>query len=387
MMKRFTLLVFTFLTSVLPLAINTTALARFIRPDIEVVPVERLAANIQAEIEKDPKNAELQLNLARLHAMAYAKKTDSTEVNKSIRGVPQPWFGFTPAHVPFKAKETKDMAKLAAAKEQLELAIECYKKAVELDPENHTAALGHAWCVDQSGNDMASIKMYRDLIEKAWKTEGKMDRAGLRFHSIVAEAGGYLRAHLDPVDDKDEILELNRRIRKVTSIRRPVTPIAIAFSPNMTVDQIENREANVAFDADGTGYQKEWTWIKPAAGWLVYDAKGNGEIESALQMFGSVSFYCFWSNGYQALTALDDNADGKLTGAELKHISVWRDANSNGISESGEVLPLAAYKITELNCNGEVMTSHRDKIMHQPIGAVTSEGKTLPTYDLILKQR
>ena len=42
-----------------------------------------------------------------------------------------------------------------------------------------------------------------------------------------------------------------------------------------------------------------------------------GVICSGLQMFGSYSFFLFWNNGYEALSALDDNQDGKLDGAEL----------------------------------------------------------------------
>lgn len=48
---------------------------RFVRVDVVNVPVERLASNLEKAIEKEPKNAQAVLNLARLHAMAYSLRT------------------------------------------------------------------------------------------------------------------------------------------------------------------------------------------------------------------------------------------------------------------------------------------------------------------------
>ena len=86
------------------------------------------------------------------------------------------------------------------------------------------------------------------------------------------------------------------------------------------------------------------------AGWLVYDASGRGQITSALQWFGESTFWTFWKNGYEALSALDDNDDGELRGAELRHLGIWRDANGNGRSERGEVRPLAHHGIEAVSC-------------------------------------
>ena len=80
------------------------------------------------------------------------------------------------------------------------------------------------------------------------------------------------------------------------------------------------------------------------AGWLVYDADGGSCITSALQWFGNVTFWLFWPNRYAALAALDDNHDGELAGGEIAHLAIWRDANMNGVSEPGEVLPLSAHR-------------------------------------------
>lgn len=43
--------------------------------DVYNVPVDRLVANLEALIAKDPKNVEWRVNLARVHVMAFALKS------------------------------------------------------------------------------------------------------------------------------------------------------------------------------------------------------------------------------------------------------------------------------------------------------------------------
>ena len=46
----------------------------YVGREIKDVPIERLAQNLQRQIEEKPDNVGLRLNLARLYAMAYALK-------------------------------------------------------------------------------------------------------------------------------------------------------------------------------------------------------------------------------------------------------------------------------------------------------------------------
>lgn len=43
---------------------------------------------------------------------------------------------------------------------------------------------------------------------------------------------------------------------------------------------------------------------------LVRDPQHKSKIESGRQLFGNVTWWMFWRNGYQALAALDDTMDG-----------------------------------------------------------------------------
>jgi tetratricopeptide (TPR) repeat protein len=360
-----------------------TAQARYIRPDLVRIPIDRLIANLEEAIKKQPKNAGLVSNLARVHAMAYASKVDETEVRRGME-LEGAWFGFEPRFIPFMVEKTTDEKKLAAAKAQLEKALSRYDEAVKMDPKNLAARLGRAWVIEQSGDKEAAIAAYRKLLDDAWKTEKDLTRLGLGGNTITVEAAGYLIPLLDKDKDKEEIETLRERTKKLEALPRPITPLVIPLAEGLAASDLEDRDARVAFDADGSGLKRKWTWITPKAGWLVYDPQGKGEVSSALQMFGSVSFWLFWDNGYQALAALDDNGDGELTGAELRHLAIWQDVNGNGICDPGEVRPLADWGIVALSCKCQRDSRHPDQIMWSPTGVRFRDGSTRATFDLVL---
>lgn len=109
---------------------------------------------------------------------------------------------------------------------------------------------------------------------------------------------------MDKQKDAGEIATLQERAKKLQSLPRPITPIAIPLRNGLDLSEIADENTAAAFDADGSGLPRRWTWITPQAGWLVMDPRGHGEVRSALQMFGNVSFWLFWEYGYQALNSL-----------------------------------------------------------------------------------
>jgi len=332
------------------------ASARYIRPEIEQVPVKQLAENLEAMAAKKPEDAGVRLNLARLHAMAYALKTDTASVfkGKEDRGV---WFGFEPKHVPFDTKETDDAAAKEAAQAHLAAAIEDYKKAIALNEKNLTAQLGLGWCLKEAGKEEEAVVQLQKTLEMAWDKEQNLRSGRLGGRYVTVEAVAYLTPLLDADKDADEIAAWKQRAEKLSKLPRPVTPIAVPLKNDLTAAEMLNRDAQVTFDADGTGRRQQWTWIHSNSAWLVYDGAGEENITSAIQMFGSVTFWLFWDHGYQALAALDSNADGELTGDELQHLALWHDKNENGISEPGEVCTLAEHGIVAVNCVGKLSTT------------------------------
>ncbi|HEX4613695.1 MAG TPA: hypothetical protein VH092_36270 [Urbifossiella sp.] len=365
----------------------TQAPARFAQVETEKVPVERLVANLEAEVKANPKNAQAVLNLARAHAMAYAKRADELLARKDGKNGAL-WFGYTPPFVPFGAvMPTKDEAKEAAAKTHLTKSVALYGEAVKLAPDNPAARLGRAWAIDQTGDKAKAVAAYREVIRDGWEKDKDRSSLDIGGHAVTAEAVGYLVPLLDAGKDAAEIADLREKADKLQKLPRPITPIAVPLRDGLTAADLESPRATVRFDADGSGLRKSWSWITPDAAWLVYDPTGRGEVDSALQLFGSVTFWLFWENGYAALSALDNDRDGQLAGDELRGLALWRDANGNGIADRGEVLPLSAYGITAVSCRHERDESHPDRIAYSRAGVTFRGGATRPTFDLILKPR
>ena len=357
--------------------------ARYLRPQLEATPVDRLIKNLSEQVKAKPKDVKLRFNLARVHAMAFALKTDEAKVRTGKANLGA-WFGYEPRHVPFKAAPTKDEAKRKAAEAQLKLALERYAEVLKMDPKHLSAQLGYGWCLEQAGKKAEAIAQYKKTIELGWAKEKDLRFAGLGWHSVVAEAAGYLTPLLDAKNDADELASLKQRVAQVRRVRRPVTPLAVPLHDGLSVADLVNRTASVRFDADGSGEQKNWSWLSRDAAWLVYDQKQSGHITSALQLFGNVTFWLFWENGYQALATLDDNADGQLTGTELRHLALWRDANANGISEAGEVTPVSAAGIVALSCKYTVTGHSPDCRAVAPVGVTFKDGTIRQTFDIIL---
>jgi tetratricopeptide (TPR) repeat protein len=368
------------------LASAGAAHALYPQPVLEVVPVQRLVENLERLVKKKPKDAQARLNLARVHAMAYASKAEQAQVlkGKEERGA---WFGYEPRHAPFAVKPADDAAKRRAAREHLEKAVQRYREAIKLAPDNLTARLGLAWTTEQSGDRKEAARLYRDVIERAWPKEKGMKAAPLGWHSVTAEAADYLTPLLDVTQDAKEIAALKERTAHVRRIPRPVTPIAIPLRDGLRADDLEDRSARVAFDLDGSGLPQRWTWVTRGAGWLVFDRRGTGRVDSGLQLFGNVTFWLFWENGYQALAALDDNGDGVLTGRELRGLAIWQDLNGNGVCDPGELKSLAEWGIVGLSCRYERDPSHPDGMVYAPRGVLLRDGRTRPSFDLILHRR
>jgi tetratricopeptide (TPR) repeat protein len=360
---------------------------KYARVEVQNVPIERLIRNLEMAVKKNPKDVQALVNLARTHGMAYALKTDTTEVRKGHEEL-GPWFGYEPKVVPFNTvQKTNDSAKQKAAKAHLAKAVECFREAVKLVPDDLRVRLGYAWTLEQSGQKKEAVKEYRALIEDAWKKEKDLKTLGLGGHSVVAEATDYLIPLLGKEKDKIEIAALTERAAQLRKLPRSITPVAIPLRDGLEARDIEDRNAAVAFDTDGSGLRRKWTWITKDAGWLVYDPTAKGDLNSGLQMFGNVTFWLFWDTGYDALASLDDNGDGVLTGDELKGLAIWHDANGDGVSDPGEVKPLSEYGIIAVSCRFERDPNHPERIVFSPKGVTFRDGRTRPTFDLILRQR
>jgi hypothetical protein len=392
------------------------ARAMFMWHQTRQVPIERLFTNLQERLARDTNDFETTYDLARLHAMAYSTNLSVLNV-RTNDGRPQFYFPVRDSGVPAHVHPPPTPEARAQALRHLTNAVELYERAIVLLKTSPKTAsqkswlvlpleLGHAWCLDQIGSRQAALAAYRKTLELAWRKEVTGDfsfsewvqekwkavksgrnplkpmRRGYIGPGVCfsQETIGYMLQRLDPVKDADEIADLTERKKVLRSMGRAITPLVVPLTEETQLSRLVNREAAVAFDLDGSGWPRRWGWITPKAAWLVFDPEGHGRITSGLQMFGNVTFWIFWRDGYAALRSLDDDHNGTLQGTELRGMALWQDLNANGVSEPGEVRSVVEWGIRSISCAGE--TDHSG-VPWCPTGVTLDDGRTRPTYDWI----
>jgi len=106
----------------------------------------------------------------------------------------------------------------------------------------------------------------------------------------------------------------------------------------------EAAEKLVSFDINGDGFDEMTEWVGANDGLLlVYEAD---KPVTAKNLFGNEGGK--YQNGFEKLSLLDADKDEKLSGDELKTLSVWQDKNGNAKVEEGEVSSIADLGVTEI---------------------------------------
>jgi len=138
----------------------------------------------------------------------------------------------------------------------------------------------------------------------------------------------------------------------------------------------------IVFDHNKSGIKYGTGWINPNDGWLALDRNGNGKIDSGRELFGDNTIKLdgnFAFHAYDALASFDTNKDGKVDAADapgdtnsdgweageywdinnngeydeaidktFEDLRVWVDANSNAITDGGELRTLSSLGIESI---------------------------------------
>jgi hypothetical protein len=250
-------------------------------------------------------------------------------------------------------KDAKDEKVRAAVGDLLvrwwqDQALDAYRKAFELTRES-----------DASGSHLSDT----------FEVSAESARAMLRLLDGAADADAAARekkavqAHLDRL--------AARKGMSITPVVFPVsraTPLAALLPAGRTS----------RFDLAGDGIERTWPWPSADAAFLVWAPDLAKPIASGRQLFGARTWWIFWRDGYEPLSMLDDDGDGRLSGAELDGIGVWRDLDGDGVSDSGEVVSAAAHGIAWIAVRA---TRTEDGVLAADRGIGLTDGTTRPTYD------
>ncbi len=112
-----------------------------------------------------------------------------------------------------------------------------------------------------------------------------------------------------------------------------------------------NLDYKINFDLDNNGFKEATSWIDNNDAFIAIDKNNNGAIDNGSELFGNKSIsnnaYAYTNpnakNGFEALSEFDSNNDGIIDekDKEFTNLLLWQDKNSNGISETDELIKLS----------------------------------------------
>ncbi len=143
--------------------------------------------------------------------------------------------------------------------------------------------------------------------------------------------------------------------------------------------ELVNIARGVNFDLYGIGSQQAVAWVGKDDGFLVLDRNGNGTVDNGSELFGNLDES--FADGFEHLAQLDrrefgGNQDGVVDAgdAAFAYLSVWRDADGNGVSAESEMLSLADLKITAVSLKAEK-------------ASLASNGNRIPAVSVVSGER
>lgn len=263
----------------------------------------------------------------------------------------------------------------AGARARLLAARGHFTSAIRLDPDNLRARLGLAYVLDRMGQRTKARAQLRALLERGLPQLAG-ETSDWETHAVLTETA----AHLGQLATNGRERRDMERLRARLQASRPMiymTPVVVPLR-DAPFAALVNHASDVAFDFAGTGDRAARGWLTDDAAWLVWDPHARGHVRSGLDMIGARTWAAFWRDGFEVLRALDDDRSGDLTGAELGGLALWRDVNANGVSEPGEVRPVAAYNIAALATRGD---QTNPRLITAPGGVRFNDGTTRALYD------
>ena len=95
-----------------------------------------------------------------------------------------------------------------------------------------------------------------------------------------------------------------------------------------------------------------WPEANAPGYFLAFDKNKNGKVDGGEELFGEDDEGRY-KNGFEKLKALDANKDGVIDAKDplFSQLKLWRDKNSNGETNRGEIIPLGAKRVVKIELN------------------------------------
>ena len=357
------------------------------------MPAPRVIKNLEARIAKNPKDGQAEYMLGRIYYSLYCDRDPrSIRMYGTVESPHFPSVHTSPWEITSHGEKPDDAESISNAKNSLKH----LRKAIRIgggEPGLYQLTLACLYEASQASESKIETRTppFRNLALQAYlrsfneskgvdekRPTNKVPMTWESWISVEA-AAGILR--LDPQSKmRDEIVAHQKKVDSLPPA--PITPLIFSLSSHRSLEDLLDPSRVINFDLDGTGSLQRYGWIKSDTGFLVWTPKKGEPIRSGRQLFGSATWWVMPKNGYEAMSLLDDDGDGWLTGQELESLSVWFDRNQNGFSDPGEVVPVQSLGIVGLRTafSGRIGGSY---VAEQ--GIRLSDGRILPSYDWVTR--
>ncbi|WP_193316712.1 SdrD B-like domain-containing protein [Janthinobacterium rivuli] len=160
-----------------------------------------------------------------------------------------------------------------------------------------------------------------------------------------------------------------------------ITPIVIDLNGD-GVHTIARADFHGSFDLLGTGSAIQTGWVSAQDGLLAIDSNGNGKIDNVAELFGGNEK----GTGFAKLSSYDSNHDGVVDAHDDKfaELRIWRDANSNGVTDDGELMSLHDAGVASLTVSyTELPFLDANSNLHlERSSATLADGKSVDMTDV-----
>lgn len=142
------------------------------------------------------------------------------------------------------------------------------------------------------------------------------------------------------------------------------------------------------FDLLDNGSKQNVGWVSKEDGLLAMDLNGDGLINSGAELFGDRTVLPDGSRaveGWAALRALDSNHDGMIDAgdADFAKLLLWVDADSDGVTDEGELRSLADHNIVSIDLNADQTVVEQNGNVVQAFSTyTTADGVTHEVADV-----
>lgn len=164
------------------------------------------------------------------------------------------------------------------------------------------------------------------------------------------------------------------------------TPLVVAFD-----DQPIELRASAGEFAFVPGEPMASHWPTAVTPWIARDLDGDGRITTGAELFGSSTVIAGGTarNGFEALAALDSNADGTVDAndPEFATLLLWSDRNGDRRSTPDELRPLSAVVTSiplahtlDVRCTGGDCEGERGTLRWRDAANVERTGAVVDVY-------